>query len=409
MIPRLVSRPWRIASVAVVLGLLGSAIVTLALIDSAAHPAASRRGSPGGGRSLVRPAAVRAAGAARAAAGVGQAAGAGQAAASFGRAAGAGRSTQVRAGQRLLREAAAACQDISYRGVQIMARWGEDGASTSVVDVWHLPGHGTLAKAADTETGPFGALPPGLSAEQDPDGILGVSGQLLMLMQANYEIVYAGGGTADNRPAQVVEVRRPSGGLAGRFWLDTVTKLPLRRETFDTSAHVISEDAFITLTVGGHSLAGMPAATVRPWTGRVDQSALASLRASGWPLPARLPGSLLMFASDETSTPSGEVVDLSYSDGLSVVSLFVQRGILPRAMAGWRQIKLNGRTVYSADPDDRSLAWSARGFVFTVIADAPPDTVAEAVAALPQDERPGFWLRLGRGFRRLVSWANPFG
>jgi sigma-E factor negative regulatory protein RseB len=401
--PRLVSYPWRIATVAVVLGLLGSAIVTLALIDSATHPAAARRGSPGGGTPSAGPAAVSAAGAARVAAG------AGQAAASSGRAAGVAQSPQVRAGQRLLREAAAACQDISYRGVQIMARWGEDGASTSVVDVWHLPGHGTLAKAADTETGPFGALQDGLSAEQDPDGILGVSGQLLVLMQANYEVVYAGEGTADNRPAQIVEVRRPSGGLAGRFWLDTATKLPLRRETFDTAAHVISEDAFITLTVGGHSLAGMPAATVRPWTGRVDQSALTSLRAGGWPLPRRLPGNLLMFASDETSSSSGEVVDLSYSDGLSVVSLFVQRGILPRAMAGWRQVTINGRTVYSADPDDRSLAWAARGFVFTIIADAPPGTVAEVVAALPQDERPGFWLRLGRGFRRLVSWANPFG
>jgi sigma-E factor negative regulatory protein RseB len=401
--PRLVSHPWRIASVAVVLGLLGSAIVTLALIDSATHPAAARRGSPGGGTPSAGPAAVSAAGAARVAAG------AGQAAASSGRAAGVAQSPQVRAGQRLLREAAAACQDISYRGVQIMARWGEDGASTSVVDVWHLPGHGTLAKAADTETGPLGGLQGGMSGEQDPDGILGVSGQLLVLMQANYEVVYTGQGTADNRPAQIVEVRRPGGGLAARFWLDTVTKLPLRRETFDNGARVISEDAFIDLTVGEQGLTGMPPATVTPWTGRLDQAALASLRAKGWPLPERLPGNLLMFASDETSGPSGEVVDLSFSDGLSVVSLFVQRGVLPRVMSGWRQVTLAGRKVYSADPDDRSLAWSARGYVFTVIADAPSASVAQVVAALPRDQQPGFWLRLGRGFRRLVSWANPFG
>jgi len=387
---------------AIVLGLLGSAIVTLALIDSAARPADARRGSPGGGKPAAVPAVVPAAGAAREA-------GVGQAAPGVGQTADVGQTPQVRAGQRLLRLAAAACRDISYQGVQIVAWWGDGGASTSVVDVWHLPGHGTLAKAADTEPGPFGALQAGLSGEQDPDGVLGKSQQVLVLIQANYEVVYAGAGTADSRPAQIVEVRRPGGGLAARFWLDTATKLPLRRETFDTSAHVISEDAFITLTVGSHSLADMPAATVRPWTGRLDKSALAALRASGWPLPGRLPGNLLMFASDETSTPSGEVVDLSYSDGLSVISLFVQRGILPRAMAGWRQIMLNGRTVYSADPDDRSLAWSARGFVFTVIAEAPSATVAEVVTALPQDERPGFWLRLGRGFRRLVSWANPFG
>jgi sigma-E factor negative regulatory protein RseB len=374
--PRLLS-PWRIASVVVVLGLLGSAVVTLALVDSPARPAAGRRTAPGGGPSPA--------------------------------AAAAGQAMRVRAGVRLLREAAAACQDISYRGVQIVAWWGDAGTSTSVLDVWHLPGRATMAKAAETETGPLGALPAGLPGAQNPEGILGVSGQLLVLMEANYNVVYAGEGTADNRPALLVEVRRPSGGLAARFWLDAATKLPLRRETFDASARVISEDAFINLTVGQRSLADMPAATVRQWSGPLGRSALASLRASGWPLPGQLPGNLVMFASEETATQSGEVVDLSYSDGLSVVSVFVQRGTLPPAMPGWRQLSMRGRKLYAAGPDDRSLAWSARGFVFTLIADAPPGTVADVVAALPQDEKPGFWPRLGRGLRRLVSWANPFG
>ena len=152
----------------------------------------------------------------------------------------------------------------------------------------------------------------------------------------------------------------------------------------------------------------MPAATVRPWAGRLGPSALAALRAGGWPLPVRLPGNLVMFASDETSAQSGEVIDVSYSDGLSVVSLFVQRGALPKAMPGWRQVTVRGRSVYATGPGDRSLAWSARGYVCTVIADAPPATVADVVTALPRDDEPGLWLRLGRGFRRLVSWANPF-
>jgi len=373
---RLIS-PWRIASVVVVLGLLGSVIVTLALVDSPARPAAGRRTGQGADPSLALQAAAQA--------------------------------PQARAGQRLLAEAAAACQDISYHGVQIVAWWGEDGASTSVVEVWHLPGHGTMVKTAATDAEPFGALQQLSSGRQDPDGILGISGQLLVLLQANYEVIYAGAGTADNRPAQIVEVRRPSGGLAARFWLDAATKLPLRRETFDTNARVSSEDAFINLTVGEHSLAGAPTATIRPWSGRLSRPELASLRADGWPLPRRLPGNLLLFASNETSTSSGEVVDLSYSDGLSVVSLFVQQGVLPRPMPGWRPVTLSGRPVYAADPEDQSLAWSARGYVFTVIGNAPAATVADVVAALPHDEEPGFWTRLGHGFRRIVSWANPFG
>jgi hypothetical protein len=30
------------------------------------------------------------------------------------------------------------------------------------------------------------------------------------------------------------------------------------------------------------------------------------------------------------------------------------------------------------------------------------------VAGLPHSGEPGFWARMARGFRRLLSWANPF-
>jgi hypothetical protein len=382
---------------AVMLGLLGSAIVTLALVDSPAQPVAGRRPGPGGalapsiraGQAIEAPQALRA----------GQAFRAVQAPAAA-------------AGLRLLHAAAAACQNVSYRGLQIVAWWGEAGATTSVVEVWHQPGHETLAKAADNVAGPLAALPSGLAAGQaggqSPDGVLGISGQLLAAMQANYQVVYTGDGKADNRLARIVEVRRPGGELAARFWLDAATHLPLRRELFDTAARVISEDAFINLTVGAGGLAGMPAEAAHPSTGKLGADGLAALRAQGWPLPEQLPGDLDLFAANHMSTPSGEVVNLSYSDGLSIVALFVQRGELPAVLPGWRPVSMQGRVVYSADSDGRSLTWSAGGFEFTLIADAPSATVGQAVAALPQADRPGFWQRLGRGFRRIASWANPF-
>jgi MucB/RseB N-terminal domain len=390
--PRLIS-PWRIASVAVVLGLLGSAIVTLALVDSPAQPAAGRRPGSGGapaptlrvGQAIEAPQALRAGQAFRAAQG-----------------------PAVQAGLRMLHAAAAACQDVSYRGLQIVAWWGGSGASTSLVEVWHQPGRGTLAKDADNVADPPALVPSGLTSGQSPDGVLGVSGQLLVLMQANYQVVYTGDGKADNRSAHIVEVRRPGGELAARFWLDVATSLPLRRELFDASARVISEDAFINLTVGAGGLADMPAAAASPWTGKLDAAGLAALRAGGWPLPDQLPGGLTLFAADHTATQSGEVVDLSYSDGLSVMSLFVQQGVLPPQLPGWRLVSMQGRAVYAADSDDRSLTWSAGGYEFTLIADAPQETVGQVLAALPSDARPGFWQRLGRGFRRIISWANPF-
>jgi sigma-E factor negative regulatory protein RseB len=376
--------PWRIASVVVVLGLLGSCAAVLALADSPASSGVLRRtGSAAArraGHSLRSRRPVTAADEAKA-----------------------------RAGLRLMSEAAAAGQAVSYRGVQIVAWWGQGGAGASVVQVWHRPGSGTLAQASGNAALPSAVRQSAAGQDQDQDGILAMSSRLLALMQVNYQIVYDGTGSADNRSAQVVELWRPDGSVAARFWLDTATKLPLRREIFDSHARMISEDAYIDLDVGAAGLAGMPGTDARPWTGQLDSAGLTALRALGWPLPARLPGNLALFDASETSTRSGEVVDLSYSDGLSEVSLFLQRGQLPREMPGWQRLAAGGHTILSSDPDERCLAWSARGFVYTMIVGASPATVNQIVAALPHDAQIGLRERMARGFRRLVSWANPFG
>jgi sigma-E factor negative regulatory protein RseB len=170
---------------------------------------------------------------------------------------------------------------------------------------------------------------------------------------------------------------------------------------------MISEDAFIDLEFGAGGLGGMPVPAAAPWAGQLGQAGLAALRSRGWPLPGQLPGHLALFAATQTSTRSGQVVDLSYSDGLAVVSLFVQRGELARPMPGWRPVALLGRTVYAIDPDQRSFAWSADGFVYTLIADAPMETLSHVVAATPGSTGPGFWPRMARGFRRIASWINP--
>ncbi len=103
------------------------------------------------------------------------------------------------------------------------------------------------------------------------------------------------------------------------------------------------------------------------------------------------------------------MLDLGYSDGLSVVSVFEQRGDLAARLAGWQKAKVDGHVIYAAVPDQRSLTWSGHGMVYTVMADAPAQTVDAAVGALPHDAPPGFWKRMSRGFVRLASWVNPFG
>jgi sigma-E factor negative regulatory protein RseB len=381
----------RITGVAVLIGLVGAALATLALLDVSAGPSLTPREESG-----ARPAGIPPAGLGGPAAGL---------AGPAGNAADGGPAGSSKAGRRLLTEAADADAATPYVGVQFVSWLGPYGSITSVVRVWHERNRSILAQVTNIGSAPSAPLP---ETEQDPDGILSLSRRLLNLMCANYRVAVAGDGQSDGRAAQIVELRRPDGSLAARFWLDATTKLPLRREIFGSRERIISEDAFIDLRIGDSWLSDMPDAAARSWSARLNLAQLATLRAQGWPLPAQLPGSLRLVAAHRTNTTAGPVVDLDYSDGLSVVSVFLQRGQLPGTLPGWQEIAVRGRAVYSADPELRSLAWSARGFVYTVIAGAPPATVDQVVDALPHDTGPGFWGRIERGLRRLGSMANPF-
>jgi sigma-E factor negative regulatory protein RseB len=314
----------------------------------------------------------------------------------------------ARAGLRLLSMAAVASAAVPYSGEQVVAWWGPSGASTSIIQVWHPPHGSVLTQVTNMGTAVGGSSAATTAAGQDPDGILGMTAGMLSLIRAHYALAAAGQGMADGRVARLVELRRSDGTLAARFWLDSATGLPLRRETFDAKARMISEDAFIDLQIGASALHGMPVPAVQRWSGGLSQAQMSRLRSDGWLAPRSLPDGLMLIAAHQATTTAGAVIDLDYSDGLCVVSVFVQRGNLPAALPGWHEVSVNGRKVYASDPSQQSLAWSAHGFVYTVIAEAPATTVSEVVTAMPHDDRPGFWHRISRGMHRLASWANPF-
>jgi sigma-E factor negative regulatory protein RseB len=335
-----------------------------------------------------------------------------------------GRLTPAQAGSsglRLLSQAATACQRVSYAGVQLTAGRGLGGSWASLVNVWHQRDQQTMVQAV-TVPGPL-SVPRGQPARtvpldgdaddpvglRDPEGVMGMTPELVALLATNYRASLGGRSWVAGRLTQEVVLRHVNGTLAARFWLDNATKLPLRRETFDPAAREVSEDTFMTLRLGSLAMARTPATESTPRSRPLGTAQLARLRGAGWPLPGQLPGDLTLVQAEETKTPGGRVVDLAYSDGLSVISLFLQRGHLPAAMSGWSEVVVRGQQVYAADPDERSVAWSARGFVYTMIADAPDQTVDQAVLALPHNGKPGGFLgRMDRGLRRLASWLNPF-
>lgn len=320
-----------------------------------------------------------------------------------------------RRGLRLMQDAAAACQTVSYHGNQLVAWSGPGGTSTYLIKVSHRPGSPEQADGDDDGHVGTGAHGQHASAGAVKSGghvvagVLSVSPWMLALMRSNYVITYSGTGMVLGRPAVVVTLRRRGGALAGRYWLDQVTGLPLRRQVFDSGGHLVNEGAFTDLTIGSGDLGDAAPPSAVAWNSRPVVTALASLRKQGWLVPAALADNLALVSLTTSSTRSGAVVDASYSDGLSVVSVFMQRGELPLALPGWHRADVSGLAVLSSEPDERSLAWSAQGVVYTVIADAPRETVDGVVAGLPHDHDIGFWQRVGRGLSRMGSWFDPFG
>jgi sigma-E factor negative regulatory protein RseB len=277
-------------------------------------------------------------------------------------------SAQDGMGIQLLGESAAASLAASYQGVELLAQWGVAGPDTIVSDVWHSGGV-TVTQTSDAAM--LTGAQPYVSYDSDnrsPEGVFGVTKPLVSLLGQHYVAVYQGTGSAVGRPALVVELHRADGSLAARFWLDRQTMLPLRREVFDTSAQLISQEAFVQVQFGtltkppappapaaasgtsAKASAGATAATpsVSGWSAvTAPAQLLAGLNKQGWQLPVSLPGGLPLYSAARSTTAAGQVLDLGYSDGLSVVSLFVP-SVRPRSGHDWQQVSLPGRQVYVA-------------------------------------------------------------
>jgi hypothetical protein len=307
---------------------------------------------------------------------------------------------------RLLRNAGGAVLSTPYEGTQFITTWSDTGATTSLIRVTHTPGHGTYIEVRRTTADSGGVTyePDGGDAHY---GLTGFTPKMLDLMAHNYSVVQGGEDSVCGRPARVVEARRADGSPAGRFWIDRDTGLMLHRELLDGQGRAVSITGFYDIRIGRPKQQRRVAQTVAaPWGHELAAADLGFLRNGGWTVPATLPGHLELY--DARQADRDGVVHLGYSDGLSAVSVFIQRGALDeRRVSRWRKSDSGGRTVYEHNALQRWAVWGSDDYVYTVLADAPQGTADAVIAALPHGG-PGFWGRLGRGLKRLGSWLNPF-
>lgn len=326
----------------------------------------------------------------------------------------------------LLRRATVSASATAYSGVQYLSSWSARGASTSVVlDIDHVPGRGSMVQVRATP----GSAPvrvfeadasPGPSDLGD-SSLIGAPTSALTLLEDKYDVTVGTPDQVAGRTADVIDVRRSNGTLAARLWLDAASGLLLRREVYDNKGRMTRASAYIELRVGsaGAGRAGIaddtPAAVTpqsppQPWGRQLSAADLAALRRRGWTVPKSLPGGLQLYDARSEGSGSGSVLHLSFSDGLSSVSLFEQKGRLDtRHFADWRRARIGDAKVLVLDGMPQRMVWASKGKVYTLLADAPEDTVEAVIDRLPHHPTPtGILSRLARGLGRVGSWFNPF-
>jgi sigma-E factor negative regulatory protein RseB len=305
----------------------------------------------------------------------------------------------------LLRGSAVAMRMTSYSGTRMLSAWGTDDATTVLVDVEHVPGQGTRISMAGgglpDDAATFLASGRGTASEAAELELRGFD-----LLTDAYAVTLGPSDSVVGRPSTVVDVSRAD-ALVARLWIDDRSGLLLRREVFDAAGRLARESAFIDLHVAESDfMEHLPPAAPEAATHGVGMGHRAGLLAAGWDCPNEAGAMRLLRI--ETIGRAG-ALHLTYSDGLSRMSVFEQRGSLAeRSVRGFEPMLLGGRLVHVREGMPTYVVWEDEGLVFTAVTDAPLDSVGAVVRNAPAwDADRGFWTRVGSGLARLGGWVTP--
>ncbi|MFE3458935.1 transcriptional regulator [Nocardiopsis aegyptia] len=311
-------------------------------------------------------------------------------------------------GMALLRTAAAADDTVAYTGVREVRGPEELDGEAVRFRVVNQPGEG-LALAPVTEDGAAGGR---AFAVDDSSALVTLDERLLGMLEDTYEVADAGPTEIDGRTARMVVARRADDTVAGRFWVDGESGILLGRTVYADSGGAALRTRLSGIEFGeGH----WPPDTVggEPWGDVLTEDEREELRGKGWVLPEHLTWDLRLVDARSTEHGRRRVVHLVYSDGLSQVSVFAQRGKLGTEHQtslhngyvgtgeGGSGVSPQHDTIFGGEVGQYQSMWQADGFVYTVLADAPAGLASSAVSALPGPEGSGFWARVQRGLSRL--------
>jgi len=102
-------------------------------------------------------------------------------------------------------------------------------------------------------------------------------------------------------------------------------------------------------------------------------------------------------------------VTLTYTDGVSTLTLFEQSGSLDRAPRDdFESASIGGAQVWIRPGTPTIATWDESGVVYTVVTNASRERLEQAIVELPQSvQEKGHVARVGRGLERLTRSSNP--
>jgi negative regulator of sigma E activity/anti-sigma factor RsiW len=284
--------------------------------------------------------------------------------------------------QATMQRAADAAHSVSYSGRQSFLAYRNGGTMVAHVDVDARAGQGSQVMV-NNQTGQqlLKGFTPALVSSRV------VNGELLELLERNYRLSGTRGASVAGRSATVVAATRDdSASVAARWWIDDATGIVLWQQTYDRRGSVDLSFGFTSVSVsrGDSILEHLPPRLAVPRTSTsLTLSSSAELNASGWSCVRHLAGlSLVRIRSDRAADP--DMVHLLYSDGLTTVSVFQQKGQLTAVPEGsqW-DAALEAHVRRGASG---VATWQSGDTVFTVVTDGSASVLTEAVKSLPHDE-----------------------
>lgn len=307
---------------------------------------------------------------------------------------------------RLLRKAALAPQRLAFSGVRVVMALMPAGVQRSIVRVRHNPEQGTSfvvpGKNASSRAKAWFVPETDEASSPAPD-------RAVDQLAVAYDIHLDGAEIVDGRRAVVVTAAHGE-QVSARFWIDEATGLLLRK-TMYVDGQMVRWSGYTSMAMGDQVfMPHLPPETPAPSMTSLSTDAAAALTDRGWTCPQWLTADFRLLSLHEMDTDGG-VMHAEYTDGMSTVSVFEERGELADTpLSDFRPVTMGGRIVYLREGLPMVAVWQTGDRVFTLVTDAPEQMMGSLIERFPSAGQPqthGAMSRIGHGLSRMASAVAP--